>query len=141
MSFKTVYQLDEKGFYLGETDAQESPLEPGVFLMPGGCVDKAPPKCKAGLVPKYNFDTNKWEKVKEELTVVDNKGVVSLISPDEAARKWRNDELFRADIVINKIEDFEIEGDSKPWRQYRVALRNWPSTEDFPVTKPKAPDA
>lgn len=57
------------------------------------------------------------------------------------ARKWRNAELARADVIINKIEDFEIEGDSKPWRKYRVTLRNWPSTEDFPTIKPTAPDA
>lgn len=57
------------------------------------------------------------------------------------ARIWRNTELGRADVIINKIEDFEIEGDSKPWRKYRVALRNWPSTEDFPTVKPTAPDA
>ncbi len=141
MSFKTVYQLDEKGFYLGETNAQESPLEPGVFLMPGGCVDKAPPKCKKGLIPKYNFTTEKWEKIEQELLVVDSRGVISVISEEEVGRNWRNSELFRADIIINKIEDFEIEGDSKLWRQYRVALRNWPSTEDFPATKPTAPDA
>lgn len=57
------------------------------------------------------------------------------------ARIWRNSELSRADVIINKIEDFEIEGDSKPWRQYRATLRNWPATEDFPATKPTAPDA
>ncbi|WYV99022.1 tail fiber assembly [Pseudomonas phage vB_PpuM-Amme-3] len=57
------------------------------------------------------------------------------------ARTWRNTELARADVIINKIEDFEIEGDSKPWRQYRATLRNWPDTPDFPNTKPTAPDA
>lgn len=57
------------------------------------------------------------------------------------AKQWRNAELQRADVIINKIEDFEIEGDSKEWRKYRVTLRNWPSTEDFPSVKPTAPDA
>lgn len=59
------------------------------------------------------------------------------------ARYWRNDELLRVDVVINKIEDFEIEGDSKVWRKYRVALRNWPQAEGFPSdeSKPVAPDA
>lgn len=58
------------------------------------------------------------------------------------ARVWRNSELLRADVIINKIEDFEIEGDSKSWRQYRVALRNWPDVKGFPAekTKPVAPD-
>ncbi len=59
------------------------------------------------------------------------------------ARVWRDGELSRADVLINKIEDFEIEGESKPWRQYRVALRNWPAAEGFPSveSRPSAPDA
>lgn len=59
------------------------------------------------------------------------------------ARTWRNAELKRVDTIINKIEDFEIEGDSKSWRQYRVALRNWPDVKGFPSekSKPVAPDA
>ena len=45
---KTVYQLDQTGAYLGETIAHESPLEPGVYLIPGGCVETAPPETKEG---------------------------------------------------------------------------------------------
>ena len=56
-------------------------------------------------------------------------------------RDWRDAELSRADMIINKIEDFEIDGDSKVWRKYRVALRNWPETENFPEVTPDAPDA
>lgn len=59
------------------------------------------------------------------------------------ARDWRNGELARADVMVNRIEDFEIEGDATMWRKYRVALRNWPSTSGFPSQKsrPTAPDA
>ena len=71
------------------------------------------------------------------------------VSPSVAIRNesierfWRNDELTRVDTIINKIEDFEIEGDSKSWRQYRVALRKWPEQEGFPIAskRPTAPDA
>lgn len=38
-----VYQRDGAGLFVGVTEADESPLEPGVFLMPGGCVADAPP--------------------------------------------------------------------------------------------------
>jgi hypothetical protein len=44
---KRVAQLDEHGFFIGMTDADESPLEPGVFLMPAGCVDSEPPAVEA----------------------------------------------------------------------------------------------
>ena len=43
MNHKTVSQLDESGYFAGPVIADESPLEPGVFLLPAGAVDKAPP--------------------------------------------------------------------------------------------------
>ena len=44
MTTKTVFQTDAGGVYLGETVADESPLEPGVWLLPAGCVEVAPPE-------------------------------------------------------------------------------------------------
>lgn len=40
---KIVYQTDVNGMYAGEVEADESPLEPGVYLIPAGCVETAPP--------------------------------------------------------------------------------------------------
>ena len=40
---KTVCQLDENGFYIGPVEADPSPLEPGVYLLPAHSVDTAPP--------------------------------------------------------------------------------------------------
>ncbi|MBS1183769.1 MAG: hypothetical protein H6Q99_3649 [Proteobacteria bacterium] len=45
---KTVYQTDAAGIFIGEAVAHESPLEPGVFLIPAGCVESAPPVAEAG---------------------------------------------------------------------------------------------
>ncbi len=44
MSTKTVFQLDRAGHYVGLTEADESPLEPGEFLIPAGCVSTPPPE-------------------------------------------------------------------------------------------------
>jgi hypothetical protein len=56
------------------------------------------------------------------------------------ARKFRKEELNRADIMLNRVQDGEKGiGTQKAWREYRVALRNWPDTEDFPATPPVAP--
>ena len=41
---KIVSQLDADGYYVGATFADESPLEPGVYLLPAGAIDKEPPK-------------------------------------------------------------------------------------------------
>lgn len=54
MTGKTVYQADHFGWYTGETIADESPLEPGVFHIPAGCFEDAPPAgpYEDGLWPK-----------------------------------------------------------------------------------------
>lgn len=41
--YKVMSQLDGEGYFLGPTRADESPLEPGVFLIPGGAIPQDPP--------------------------------------------------------------------------------------------------
>jgi hypothetical protein len=43
MTTKTVSQLNTAGYFVCPAIADESPLEPGVFLLPAGCVDLEPP--------------------------------------------------------------------------------------------------
>lgn len=43
MTTKTVSQLDAAGYFVGVTTADESPLEPGVYLIPAGAIDRKPP--------------------------------------------------------------------------------------------------
>ena len=54
------------------------------------------------------------------------------ILSDFESKKWRNQELKKSDWVI-PITDHPQHGD---YIAYRVALRDWPSTSDFPDTKP-----
>lgn len=49
MSAKIVYQTSHLGLYVGPVEAEESPLEPGVFLIPGGCVQVPPPE----VIPEF----------------------------------------------------------------------------------------
>lgn len=44
MEAKVAYQYDVAGLYQGETEADESPLEPGVFLLPARCTFTPPPE-------------------------------------------------------------------------------------------------
>ena len=43
MDTKIVYQTDHLGIFTGTTVADRSPLETDVWLIPGGCVEEAPP--------------------------------------------------------------------------------------------------
>lgn len=48
---KNVYAYHpESGEYLGTVPAQESPREPGVWLIPAWATEKKPPKEKAGYL-------------------------------------------------------------------------------------------
>ena len=48
------------------------------------------------------------------------------------AREWRNQELENTD-KMSQIPDFP---DRDKYLAYRTKLRDWPSTSDFPDTKP-----
>lgn len=54
MTDKIVSQLDAAGYLIGSVVADTSPLEPGVFLIPGGAVDAAPPVVPEGTRAKWN---------------------------------------------------------------------------------------
>lgn len=47
---KTVSQLNASGYFTGTVIADESPLEPGAYLIPGGAIDVPPPNIPAGKV-------------------------------------------------------------------------------------------
>lgn len=50
---KQVIQLDAAGYFVGITIADESPLEPGVFLLPAGTVDADAPVIPDGKKAKW----------------------------------------------------------------------------------------
>jgi len=57
------------------------------------------------------------------------------LTAEEVGRRWRNGELDATDKWANTLD----------WPNrtnilaYRVLLRDWPSTEDFPATQPTMP--
>lgn len=58
-----VYQLDDEGYFVNQTEADESPKEPGVYHIPGGCVKEAPPSIPEGKRAKYNNGTYSLEDI------------------------------------------------------------------------------
>lgn len=60
---KIVYQTNPEGIYIGETLADESPLEPGVWLIPGGCVETPPPVLAEGELAKWDWVAMTWSVI------------------------------------------------------------------------------
>jgi hypothetical protein len=128
--------------YNGLTDAFESPLEPGVFHHPAHTTTIAPPDFNSAT-QTCKFVSGDW--VVEEIPAKPIPETPTPAEVEESAvlngRAWRDTELDRADIQINIIEDSSMMvGAATVWRAYRVLLRNWPATPDFPEIKPVAPD-
>lgn len=76
---KIVSQLDEDGCYCCPTIAEESPLEPGVFLIPGGAVDMTPPNLEPGKAYKLNSEGSGW------VAVADHRAVAVYLTSDGSA--------------------------------------------------------
>jgi len=55
-----------------------------------------------------------------------------LLTTEQKARRWRDVELQRTDIAAT-VSDYP---NASAVLAYRQALREWPSTEDFPNTRP-----
>jgi len=51
---KQVIQLDANGYFAEVTEADESPLEPGVYLLPAGCIDVVVPTIPEGQKAKWD---------------------------------------------------------------------------------------
>lgn len=54
---------------------------------------------------------------------------------EKDAREWRDKELQETDFIV-PTTDYP---NHAAWLTYRQELRDWPSTENFPETKPTKP--
>lgn len=98
-----VYQTNEEGYFLWPVAANESPLEPGVFAIPGGCVETAPPE----------FGENQRARWTGEAWVVED---LQTAGPEEEGGEVPSIEQLRvratADLIamINAAADALISG-------------------------------
>ena len=58
-----AFQTNRDGYFVGTVEADESPLEPGVYLIPGGAVEIAPPSFGPGSAARWVNDA--WQIVPE----------------------------------------------------------------------------
>lgn len=58
--------------------------------------------------------------------------------PEVMARAWRNHQLRKTEEQVSRHPDHPQNG---KWIAWRKTLRDWPSTADFPETRPTQPYA
>ena len=60
-----AYQTNNEGIYVGPVECDESPLEPGVFLIPAGAVTVEPPEFAKGEFVVWDGDDWRVEVIPE----------------------------------------------------------------------------
>jgi hypothetical protein len=128
---KTVHSFDyANGRYLGPlilTEADLSPLEEGVFLLPGNCVELAPPVTSDQQVPLWN---------RSEWLVVD----LPKAGEAEPEREKTAEEL-NAEAIAMRANAYRAESDPLFFKYQRgeATKEEWlASIEDIKARYPKA---
>ena len=151
---KTVYQTSPEGIYIGETISFESPLEPGVFLIPSGAIEIKPPNLSFNQFARWTG--SEWSVVEIVITPtptptptstpIPTPTPTSTFTPTPTPLSWENIRSQR-DYLLSQsdwtqVADAPLTVEQKAaWAAYRSALRNVPQTYSEPskVVWPTAP--
>ena len=88
---KPVCQLDADGIYLHQTVADLDPLAAdGIYLLPAGCIDTAPPEARAGFAACWLPEKATWQYLP------DHRGKTAYQTSDGAA------------VVIEKVGELPV---------------------------------
>ncbi len=137
MNHKIVYQLDSEGYFVGETEADESPLEPGVYLVPGGCVENPPPKIKKeGQVQRFVKD--RWRLEDAPKNVQDPvSGEVedrAELTADQVMAMRKQAYSLESDPLKNEAEYDAIVGGGEPdYKQWLAKIEEIKARYPLPV--------
>lgn len=164
MTYKTVSQLNDNGYFIGAAIAQESPLEPGVFLIPRNAVDLDPPAFDP-TTQVAKFDTGSWviENIvvenstlptpsPEEIRLTLTRAVQAFMN--EAAAGLGYDSIYTAVTYADEpaVPKFQAEGQAlRAWRslvwarcyevmdEVKAGTRPVPTVEELISLLPAAP--
>ena len=117
----------DSGEYTGPVKAWESPLEPGVYLLPANATFEQPPAPLEGSFRKWNGSA--W--VYELIPVAPTPPPPTIEELAASARAQRNGLLLECDWT--QLPDVPA-GTAALWVSYRQALRNVPQQGGFPTT-------
>lgn len=131
---KTVYAYHpETGVFLGTTEADESPLEPGVFLLPAFSTEQKPPRARRGHTPHFDERAGRWVNRRDPEPEPPQPEPETEIDLAAQARAKRNALLAESDWTQLYDAPFNDEQLTE-WRRYRRELRDVPQQPDFPET-------
>lgn len=99
---------------------QKSPLEPGVWLMPGQCTDVEPPEFDKET-QTCKFNGTEW--VVELIPVEKEPPTPGQIPAMELLRMQRDAKLAQSDWRVNTDYPYD---DQEAWKTYREELRQLP---------------
>jgi hypothetical protein len=103
-----------------QVQRQESPLEPGVWLMPGQCTDVEPPEFDSET-HTCKFNGTEW--VVELIPVKEEEPTPESIPAMELLRMERDSKLAQSDWRVNTDYPYD---DQEAWKTYREELRQLP---------------
>lgn len=124
MSTKTVCQLDEDGYFVGTVQADVSPLEPDIYLIPEGCIEATPPTL--GNNQKAKWSTPDWilEDIPDPHPEVSGEQAMIWLRMERTALLSETDWWANSDRTMSDAES-----------QYRQALRDLPETYPNPSVR------
>jgi hypothetical protein len=133
MSTKIVYQTGPDGRYVGPTEADESPLEPGVWLIPAGAVETPPPEAPDGHFARWSGTA--WEVVP---VPAPPEPEASQQPPEERAPRAVTRRQLRLWMVRNGISLLAVEAaiDAMPEPQRTEARIEWEDASVYEVNHP-----
>ena len=102
---KIIYHYNQYGYYCGQDLADESPLEPGVFLIPAMATDKEPPITKENQLVR--FVSGQWviEDIPEAEPEPEPSNETQIISPpidQDTADMW--EALFALSAELDALK-------------------------------------